>query len=232
MSPDTLPEIEELSITDSGDNAENPSALIAGEVRIDPHAQISLVYDLLRTLNGINANISSPKASTANDSAPSKSKQSPNRAAISAKAQAAKKDSVFATPSASAKRSARLKTSNYKPILAAGKGSKSRLEQMRKEADEKKAKEEEATRALQEQKHQLKLMVNQYCDQLLNQLPKEAIDELPGNYYELSTTAKVQTLIAAHHKFRGFGSASAFATACEKLEETGRVLGVSVENSF
>ncbi|KAJ4348646.1 uncharacterized protein N0V89_010024 [Didymosphaeria variabile] len=198
-SSGALPDINSLSIGDDGLTTNTPSATAAGET-------------------------STTKTSVPTE--PDNSNFPSNRAAMVAKAQAAKNSKTFTTPSASAKLSARLKTSNYKPILAAGKGSASRLAQMQKEAAEKKAKEEEEAKA-QEQENKAKAysyMLN-YANELLQSLPDEAISDLPDDFYKLELKVKLKLLLELRAKYGEQGPGEASGTTVGELEETGPVPG-------
>ncbi|KAF2443524.1 hypothetical protein P171DRAFT_495284 [Karstenula rhodostoma CBS 690.94] len=189
ISTDALPNVDSLSLDESDSTTNAPATLMEDEAPI--------VTD------------SEPKKGN-------KSKLSLNRAAIIAKAQAAKNDRVFAAPSAAAKRSARLKTPNYKPILAAGKGSLTQHEQLRKELAEKMAKKKEEADARAKQ-GKTRQFLDYQAKKLLQDLPDEAVEELPDNFYQLAMEEKLSVLLEAHMKYRREGKA--------KGQESGRILG-------
>jgi hypothetical protein len=185
--------------------------------------------------NTNNSAAQAPIVTDAESAVADKPKLPLSRAAIIAKAQAAKNGRVFIAPSAAAKRSARLKTSNYKPILAAGKGSLAHLEQSRKEAAEKKAKEEEEARALKKEKEKegkMRRFLDHQVKQLMQRLSDEAVMDLPDNFYKLTADTKLKILVDAHLEYRKRGLNRVRGDMTERTEESGRILGVSFDNAL
>ncbi|KAJ4289598.1 hypothetical protein N0V90_010927 [Kalmusia sp. IMI 367209] len=139
------------------------------------------------------------------------SKYPSKRAAMIAKAQAAKNGPIVSKQSTSERRSAQLKTSakHYRPILAVGKVSKSRLEEMRKELADQKTQEEieveaEQAKLAQEHKNSLQMAtLSTMYVQLLQSLPMEAYQNFPENFSQLSDGEKFKIVLRATIALQG-----------------------------
>lgn len=243
-----------LSLSDDTSTTMANPALEADEVRTNLPSYSNFPRGhIMRMIGRYNTNTSALQASTvpmASNPSPEKAETSnlprnpspekaetpnlPNkRAALIAKARAAQNGAVFAAPSAGAKRSARRKTANYKPILAAGKGSLARLSQMHKSAAEKATKEQEDAAAL-EKKDKAARFLDNAIKQLLQRLPDEAVADLPDDFYKLAMKEKLRVLLEAHVEYRkdGLGDvAEEMGGKAKGMEDSGHVLGVSADNA-
>jgi hypothetical protein len=103
---------------------------------------------------------------------------------------------------------------------------------LRKEAVQKEAKEEEGARAREKAKEKEDRM-GQFLDyqvkQLLQRLSDKAVMELPDDFYKLTAEEKLKLLLDAHLEYRKRGLGEAGEDTAKTTEESGRILGVSLD---